>query len=123
MNQLKTIPLIAMLMLAGCLATADTDTSKRVVEYEPMVYHNNSSYQFDNLAPMSYGESFNLTLNETTTLYVELYTVSTTLWFGTKECLIFPWFTTTTHGLLRPMIPRFKSLTTLSTKVVILRFI
>ncbi len=74
MNQLKTIPLIAMLMLAGCLATADTNTSKKVVEYEPVMYYNNSSYQFDNLAPMSYGESFNLTLNETTTLYVELYT-------------------------------------------------
>ncbi len=74
MNQLKTIPIILMMMLAGCLATANETPLPEEVIVEPTLFYINSSHQFNNSAPMSYGESFNLTLNETTTMYVELYT-------------------------------------------------
>jgi len=74
MNQLRTIPIILMMMLAGCLATADGNTSQTVEEPTYNWHYNNSSYQFNNAAPMSYGESFNITLNESTVLYIDLYT-------------------------------------------------
>ena len=72
MNKLLSIVILIMLT-AGCLESEGLEDIQVEPIVNPTIYFANHSHQYDNVLPMGHGNQTDLVLNNTTQMYIEIW--------------------------------------------------